>query len=161
WDFPTGTLAGREVAAYLVSELGGWHVVPPTLRRDGPFGPGMVQAWVDVDAEADPAVDLVAEGDIPQGWLHVLDAVDAADSPGSRVHADVDERRAIALFDVVVNNADRTAGHLLPYGVGRVLGCDHGVCFHVEDKLRTILWGWAGQSLSPAECERLEALRDV
>jgi len=121
WDFPTGTLAGREVAAYLVSAATGWAIVPPTVMRDGPFGLGMCQLWV----EPDPAVDLVR--------------LACSVHPGLR---------RIAVFDAVVNNADRKGGHLLPQADGHIYGCDHGVCFHVEDKLRTLLWGWAGDPLT-------------
>lgn len=159
WDFPTASLAGREVAAYLVSELGGWRVVPPTVLSDGPFGPGMLQAWIDVTG--DIPVDIVPEGEIPAGWLHVLDAYDGQDRPVSLMHADRPDLRTMALFDVVVNNADRKAGHVLPDSTGHVLGCDHGVSFHVEDKLRTVLWGWAGEPLTRPELERLACTRDA
>ncbi len=120
WDFPDGTLAGREVAAYLLSEATGWEIAPPTVMRDGPFGTGMCQLWV----EPDPSVDLV-----------------------SLARSDHVELRRMAVFDAVANNADRKGGHLLPQLDGHIYGCDHGVCFHVEDKLRTLLWGWAGQRL--------------
>ncbi|WP_433224920.1 SCO1664 family protein [Microtetraspora malaysiensis] len=121
WDFPDGTLAAREVAAYEVAAATGWRIVPPTIYRDGPFGAGMVQLWID----ADPAVDLLA---LIRGR-----------TPGLR---------RMALFDVVVNNADRKGGHLLPLGDGHIYGVDHGVCFSVEDKLRTVLWQWRGKPLS-------------
>jgi hypothetical protein len=131
WDFPDGTLAGREVAAFEVSAATGWDIVPPTVHRDGPLGPGMVQLWI---AEEE-AVDLVAL--IRRRDLAAL--------------------RRIAVFDAVVNNADRKGGHLLPHGE-HVYGVDHGVCFHAENKLRTVLWQWAGKRL-PAEAT--EALADV
>ena len=111
WDFPSGTLAAREVAAYEVSELAGWHVVPVTVLVDGPFGTGMLQQWVDVDG--DEVVDVVPEGDVPAGWRHVLDAYDGTEQPVSLVHADVQGLRDMAVFDAVVNNADRKAGHVL------------------------------------------------
>jgi len=150
WDFPTGTLAGREVAAYEVSQQAGWDVVPVTVLAIGPFGPGMVQEWVDtVDTEL---VDLVPEGRVPSGWLHVLDAWDADERPVSLVHADLPGLRRMTVFDAATNNADRKAGHLLP-AAGTVRGCDHGLSFHVEDKLRTVLWGWAGQPLDDADLE--------
>lgn len=120
WDFPDGTLAGREVAAYLVSEATGWGVVPPTVLRTGPFGPGMCQLWIDVDEQ--------------------VDLVELARSE----HIDL---RRMAVYDAVVNNADRKGGHLLPTASGRVHGVDHGVCFSVEDKLRTLLWQWRGRPL--------------
>ena len=127
WDFPDGTLAAREVAAYVVSAATGWDIVPPTVMRDGPFGPGMCQLWIDVDEE----VDL--------GWLARSD------------HPDL---RRMAVLDVVLNNADRKGGHLLPTADGRVFGVDHGVCFAVEDKLRTVLWRWRGEPLADEAIER-------
>jgi hypothetical protein len=132
WDFPDGTLAGREVAAYVISEQMGWGVVPPTVHRDGPFGPGMVQLWIDHDTD----IDLLAlsRGD------------DAA-------------VRRMAVFDAVVNNADRKIGHLLPTTSGHVYGCDHGVCFSDEYKLRTVLWQWRGKDLTDEAVEGLQRLR--
>jgi len=159
WDFPSGTLAGREVAAYEISELAGWHVVPVTALVDGPFGRGMVQQWIDVGDE--DLVDLVPEGEVPEGWRHVLDAYDGADQPVSLVHADVRGLRDLAVFDAVVNNADRKAGHVLATPDGRVRGCDHGLTFHVEDKLRTVLWGWAGDPLTEADTAGLHRLDQV
>jgi hypothetical protein len=133
WDFPDGTLAGREVAAYLVSEATGWDVVPPTVMRDGPLGTGMCQLWVDVDE----SLDLVA-----------------------LLHTDDPALRRIAVFDAVVNNADRKGGHLLPVPGGHVFGVDHGVCFSTDDKLRTILWQWRGSRLPATMLATLESLRD-
>ena len=143
WDFPVGTLADREVAAYLVSRALGWEVVPPTWLRDGPHGPGMVQLWMEPDAD-DEAVTLVAEGSVPRGWKHVFDGVDGRDAPVSLVHEDSEPLRRMAVFDVVVNNADRKGGHVLAMADGHRYGVDHGVTFHVEHKLRTVLWGWLG-----------------
>jgi len=128
WDFPDGTLSAREVAAYRVSEMTGWEVVPPTVMRDGPWGPGMCQLWVGVDEQCDLVALLRSE----------------------------DERLArMALFDAVVNNADRKGGHVLPTPDGHLYGVDHGVCFAVPDKLRTLLWGWAGRPLPPESIEVL------
>ncbi|HVQ22342.1 MAG TPA: SCO1664 family protein [Candidatus Saccharimonadia bacterium] len=133
WDFPDGTLAHREVAAYLVSEAARWTVVPVTVfRDDGPFGAGMAQQWIDVDE----SYDLVAA-----------------------LRSGTPALRRIALFDAVVNNTDRKGGHLLPLPDGRLLGVDHGVCFSVEPKLRTILWGWRGTPLSDDEIAELRQLR--
>lgn len=157
WDFPDGTLALRERAAYLVSEAIGWSVVPPTVLRDGPLGPGMVQLWVDPDAMTD-AVDIVPQGEVPGGYLPVLDAHDAADRPVTLVHEDTPALRRMAVFDAVVNNTDRKGGHVLSLADGRRLGVDHGVCFHVDDKLRTVLWGWAGEPLSEEELAGLDRL---
>jgi uncharacterized repeat protein (TIGR03843 family) len=134
WDFPTGTLAGREVAAYVVSRTAGWNIVPPTVMRDGPFGPGMVQLWIDLD----PDVDLVAlsrRGD----------------------HAGL---REMAVFDAAINNADRKIGHLLPVADGHLYGCDHGVCFAEDYKLRTVLWQWRGKTLPRRSVEALRRLAD-
>ena len=132
WDFPDGTLAEREVAAYTVSAASGWNVVPPTVLREGPFGPGMVQLWIDVD----PGTDVRA-----------------------LVRRDADQLRAVAVLDAVINNADRKGGHLLPTPAGHVYGVDHGVCFNSDEKLRTILWGWAGEPLAEAEVDVLIRLR--
>ncbi|MGW6227274.1 SCO1664 family protein [Cellulosimicrobium cellulans] len=151
WDFPDGTLAGREVAAYLVSEALGWGVVPRTWLRDGPLGPGMVQLWQDVDAAQSP-VDVVPTDEVPaDGVRTVLEGVDEDERPVSVVHEDSPSLRRMAVFDAVVNNADRKGGHVLPLPDGRRLGVDHGVTFHVEPKLRTVLWGWLGERLDDEE----------
>ena len=134
WDFPDGTLAGREVAAYAVSRAAGWDVVPPTVLRDGPFGPGMCQLWIDTD----PEVDVIAL---------------------SR-RADHAALRQMAVFDAVVNNADRKIGHLLPDRAGHLYGCDHGVCFAEEYKLRTVLWQWRGRKLPERAVRALRTLQE-
>ncbi len=160
WDFPLGTLAGREVAAYAVSEALGWDVVPPTvLRGDGPAGVGMLQAWREPDPGQDP-VDIVPGGTVPEGYLHVLDAYDATDQPVTLVHEDSEELLRMAVFDVVVNNADRKGGHVLAMPDGRRFGVDHGIAFHTEDKLRTVLWGWAGEPLDDRLAADLRRLLD-
>jgi uncharacterized repeat protein (TIGR03843 family) len=133
WDFPPGTLAAREVAAYAVSRAGGWNIVPPTVMREGPFGRGMCQLWVDAD-----------------------DGTDLVQLARSRSNARL---RDMAVFDAVVNNADRKIGHLLPVGDGRLYGCDHGVCFGEEYKLRTVLWQWRGQRLPDRAVTALTRLR--
>lgn len=133
WDFPDGTLAEREVAAFEISVALGWPIVPPTVLRGGPLGRGMVQLWVDVDESVEITRFM-------------------------RRH-DLERLRQIAIFDAVINNADRKGGHLLPLTDGRVYGVDHGVSFHVEDKLRTVLWQWAGDRIPPGTCEELAALR--
>ena len=132
WDFPAGTLAGREVAAYLVSRSARWDVVPPTVMREGPFGPGMCQLWIDHDT----SVDRIALSR-------------RADHPGLR---------DMAVFDAVVNNADRKIGHLLPMADGHLYGCDHGVCFAEDYKLRTVLWQWRGKGLPRRSVEALRRL---
>jgi uncharacterized repeat protein (TIGR03843 family) len=159
WDFPEGSLAAREVAAFVVSEALGWEVVPLTVERDGPLGPGMVQLWCDTD-EAQHPVDVVPEGRIPEGYLRVLDAVDGDGHPVSLVHENIAQLRRMALFDAVVNNADRKGGHVLAMADGHRFGVDHGVCFHVTPKLRTVLWGWATLRLSDEEHAVLAGLLD-
>lgn len=131
WDFPDGTLANREYAAYLISEAMQLNCVPPTLLREGPFGFGMVQLWIDIDEDVDLA-ELYRQ-----------------DLPGLR---------NLALFDVVINNTDRKIGHLLPTPEGHIYGCDHGVTFHSEDKLRTVLWQWEQFGLLDSEIDMLKVL---
>lgn len=150
WDFPDGTLADRERAAYLVSEAFGWNVVPETWLRDGPHGRGMVQRWQEPDEEQ-VAVTLVPEGEVPAGWKHVFDGLDGHDRPISLIHEDSAPLRRMAVFDVVVNNADRKGGHVLEMTDGHRYGVDHGVTFHTDHKLRTVLWGWLGERLDPDE----------
>jgi uncharacterized repeat protein (TIGR03843 family) len=133
WDFPDGTLAEREVAAYEVAVAMGWPIVPPTVLREGPAGPGMVQLWVDTD-----------------------ESIDIARFMRRR---DVERLRQVAVLDAVINNADRKGGHLLPTVGGHLYAVDHGVSFHVEDKLRTVLWQWAGARLPTAMCEALTGVR--
>ena len=134
WDFPDGTLAGRELAAFAVSQQAGWDLVPPTVYRDGPYGPGMCQLWIDADTSID-LVALARRGD-HQGL------------------------REMAVFDAVINNADRKIGHLLPVPDGRLYGCDHGVCFGVEYKLRTVLWQWRGRPIPNRAIAALSRLQD-
>ena len=134
-DFPDGTLARREVAAWHVSEASGWGVVPPTVLRDGPYGEGMLQSVV----EADPAVDVVA-----------------------MVVEDDPRLRRMAVLDAVMNNTDRKGGHILAIDGGRhVHGVDHGVCFSPVPKLRTVLWGWRGQPFMADELDGLHRVRDA
>ncbi len=157
WDFPDGTLAGREVAAYLLSEATGWAIVPPTVLREGPFGPGMVQLWVERDEEVS-LIDVVPAGSLGPGWLRVVDASGFGGESVTLTHRDDPDLRRMAVFDVVANNADRKGGHVLPVPGGGVRGVDHGLCFNVADKLRTVLWGWAGQPVEGEECAVLERL---
>ena len=160
WDFPDGTLADREVAAYAVSQAIGWNVVPPTWLREGPHGPGMVQLWQEPDA-AQEAVTLVREGELPPGYLHVFDGVDGRDRAVSLVHEDTPALRRMAVFDIVVNNADRKGGHVLEMTDGHRYGVDHGVTFHTDHKLRTVLWGWLGQPLTEEEVVGVRRLREA
>jgi uncharacterized repeat protein (TIGR03843 family) len=159
WDFPDGTLAEREEAAYLVSEATGWDVVPLTFRRDGPHGPGMVQLWQEPDPVQE-AVTLVPEDRVPDGWRHVFDGLDDRDRLVSLIHEDTVALRRMAVFDAVVNNADRKGGHVLAMTGGHRYGVDHGLTFHVEHKLRTVLWGWAGELLSDEDRACLERVGD-
>ena len=124
WDFPDGTLADREYVAFLLSDRTGMDLVPPTILREGPAGLGMVQRWIDVDE----SIEL-----------------------GSYFAQDRQELRRLALFDAIINNTDRKIGHLLPDQTGHLFACDHGVTFHTEDKLRTVLWQWAGDALTEEE----------
>jgi uncharacterized repeat protein (TIGR03843 family) len=158
WDFPHGTLADRERAAYLLSEASGWNVVPETWLRDGPHGRGMVQRWQEPDPEQ-VAVTLVAEGEVPEGWRHVFDGVDGQDRPISLIHEDSDALRRMAVFDVLANNADRKGGHVLEMTDGHRYGVDHGVALHADHKLRTVLWGWMGEPLTAAELAGVERVR--
>lgn len=157
WDFPDGTLAGREVAAYLLSEALGWDVVPRTWLGEGPHGLGMVQFWREPVPDAE-AVDLVPVGADLDGRLAVLEGLDGRERPVSLVHEDSAALRRMALFDVVANNADRKGGHVLAMPDGHRYGVDHGLTFHEEPKLRTVLWGWAGQAVLPEERADLEGL---
>jgi uncharacterized repeat protein (TIGR03843 family) len=159
WDFPDGTLAEREEAAYLVSEATGWDVVPLTWRRDGPHGPGMVQLWQEPDPVQE-AVTLVPEERVPDGWRHVFDGLDDRDRLVSLIHEDTLELRRMAVFDAVVNNADRKGGHVLAMNGGHRYGVDHGLTFHVEHKLRTVLWGWAGELLTDEDRTCLQQVSD-
>ena len=134
WDFSEGSLAYREYAAYLVSDRIGFNLVPLTILRDGPYGEGMAQEWITIDESIDLGVFF------------------STDHPSLRL---------MALFDAIVNNTDRKIGHLLPISADEVLGCDHGVTFHEEDKLRTVLWQWADQPISIEEIAQLTALESA
>ena len=134
WDFPRGTLCHREVAAYEVSATLGWNIVPETVLRDGPAGIGMMQRFVEHDPE--------------QHYFTLL-----AD------HADAFRRMAV--FDIVINNTDRKGGHCLrALDDGHVFGIDHGVSFHTQWKLRTVIWDFAGESIPPGVCADLHTLLD-
>ena len=134
WDFPDGNLAGREVSAYLLSEELGLHLVPYTILREGPFGPGMVQEWIEIDEE--------------------LDIVEIAQSTHPAI-------RAMALFDAIINNTDRKYGHILPKSNEEIFGCDHGVTFHEDPKLRTVLWQFTNEKFTQAERKIIEKAIEV
>ena len=131
WDFPDGNLASREVAAFYISEVGEFNVVPKTVLREGPFGIGAIQQWIDTSEAAD--VIAIAQSDDPQ-------------------------IRNLALFDIVINNADRKFGHILITPDEQIFGCDHGVSLHEENKLRTVIWQFAEQKLTSEEIAKLKDL---
>ncbi|MFG3322964.1 SCO1664 family protein [Streptomyces sp. NPDC048171] len=160
WDFPDGTLAQREVAAYEVSEATGWGLVPPTVLREGPYGEGMVQLWIEAVPETE-LLALVDEEDPGPGWKGIALAEVGEGRTALLVHADDERLRRLAVLDAVINNADRKGGHLLPADGERLYGIDHGVTFHVENKLRTLLWGWAGDPLTGEALAALDALREA
>ncbi|MFD7786230.1 SCO1664 family protein [Streptomyces nojiriensis] len=166
WDFPDGNLARREVAAYLISEATGWGLVPATVLRDGPYGEGMVQRWIDAeqpdeDAPLGALLGLVDGEEAGEGWKAVALAEVGEGRTALLVHADDPRLRRLAVLDAVINNGDRKGGHLLPAPDGRLYGIDHGVTFHAEDKLRTLLWGWAGEPLTGEAREVLASLADA
>ncbi|MCD7441902.1 SCO1664 family protein [Streptomyces lincolnensis] len=159
WDFPDGTLAQREVAAYEVSEATGWGLVPPTVLRDGPYGEGMCQLWI----EGVPGADLLAlvDDEEPEpGWKAIGFAEVGEGKTALLVHADDERLRRLAVLDAVINNADRKGGHLLPAAENRLYGIDHGVTFNTENKLRTLLWGWAGEPLTDEAVAVLKGLQE-
>ncbi|MET9402290.1 SCO1664 family protein [Kitasatospora sp. NPDC002965] len=160
WDFPDGTLAGREIAAYEVSAATGWALIPPTVLREGPHGPGMVQLWVEPDPDAEPLLALQDPRGAEAGWLPIVRAEVGGGRTALLVHPDDERLRRLAVLDAVLNNADRKGGHLIPAADGRIYGIDHGVTFNTEGKLRTLLWGWAGQPLPAESAEVLAGLAE-
>ena len=134
WDFQDGNLAFREYCAFLVSDLAGFNIVPATILRDGPFGLGMVQQWIEIDR----TVDVVEFGQSEDRQL-----------------------RKLALFDSIINNTDRKYGHLLIDSDKKLFGCDHGVSFHSQNKLRTVIWQFAGEKFTTEEMALLERTREV
>ncbi|WP_430625751.1 SCO1664 family protein [Streptomyces sp. NBC_01264] len=159
WDFPDGNLAQREVAAYLISEATGWGLVPPTVLRDGPYGEGMVQQWIETGESPEAELLALVDGEeAGEGWKPVAFAEVGEGRTALLVHADDERLRRMSVLDAVINNGDRKGGHLLPAPDGRVYGIDHGVTFHTEDKLRTLLWGWAGEPLTGEATSVLTAL---
>jgi len=135
WDFPEGTLAAREVAAYTISDAGGWGVVPPTvLRTDAPMGEGSLQEFIEHD---------------PNRHYFVLAEERLQDFP------------SLAAFDIVINNADRKGGHVIEDATGKLWAVDHGLSFNTEDKLRTVIWEFSGDPLDGAVIAQLTALKDM
>lgn len=134
WDFPAASLARREVAAYLISEALGWHFVPPTIYRgEAPIGPGSLQLFIDHDPE-----------------YHYFNLNEA----------DRQRLRPVALFDLLINNADRKGSHILFDSQAQMWLIDHGICFHADNKLRTVIWDFAGEQIPEALCADLKALRE-
>jgi len=159
WDFPGGTLGRREVATAIVDDALGWGVVPATVWRDmGPLGPGSVQAWVEADEDR-PPVDVIESTSVPDGWIVVAEGEGARGDHVCLVHEDTADLRRVAALDVIVNNADRKGGHVLRDRSGALAGIDHGLTFHAEDKLRTVLWGWSGTEFAPDVRDDLLGLR--
>lgn len=134
WDFPDGTLYKRETAAYVVSEALGWGFVPPTVAREGDEGPGSVQFYVDVEAES-----------------HYFNMPEE----------EKDKLKPLVAFDIIANNADRKGGHILRDSQGEVWGIDHGLCFHTDPKLRTVVWDFAGQPIPEALLASMSNFRDL
>jgi uncharacterized repeat protein (TIGR03843 family) len=135
WDFPDG-LYRREIAAYELSEALGWNFVPPTVGvTDGPLGDGSLQLFVDADFE--------------QHYFTLLEE--------EQHHRAL---KRMALFDVLANNADRKGGHCLIDASGRIWGIDHGLCFHVQPKLRTVIWDFAGEEIDDEDAEGISRLID-
>lgn len=199
WDFPTGCLAHRERASFLLDQAAGFGVVPPTVLHDGPLGPGSVQFWVtDPDAllageENDPSDDLVELGDLDDSdagddsdtgddgdgqtartlfvlappaelrppWLPVFTGELSDGREVVLAHADSAELRSVAVLDAVLNNSDRKGSHLLRSPQGHLWGIDQGLCLHEQPKLRTVLWGWAGEPLPPADRDRIHRLAEA
>jgi uncharacterized repeat protein (TIGR03843 family) len=131
WDFPAASLARREAAAYVVSEALGWQLVPPTVyRKHAPIGPGSLQLYVEHDPE--------------QHYFNLS-------------QADRQRLRPVVLFDLLINNADRKGSHLLFDEHHHLWLIDHGICFHAEDKLRTVIWDFAGETIPERLCADVQA----
>jgi uncharacterized repeat protein (TIGR03843 family) len=146
WDFPGAVLAGREVLAAELSRCFGWTIIPETVWRDeGPAGPGMCQEWVAGGDE--PPIGLFPVGEVPSGWHEVAEGHGRYGLPVVLAHGDEPDLQRMVVLDAILNNGDRKGGHLLRRPSGAVVGVDHGVSFHAEPHLRTVLWGWAGEPM--------------
>lgn len=160
WDFPHGTLAYREVAAYLTAQVFGGDVVPHTFLRDGPLGEGMVQLWQEQDPDQ-AAVNLLPVDLVPAtGWKQVLEGRDENGAIVALVHEDSPELRRMAVLDIIINNADRKGDHILAMPDGHRHGVDHGLTFHADHKLRTVLWGWLGEDLTTEELDGVDRVSE-
>lgn len=161
WDFPDGSLAAREVAASRIDTLGGFDLVPETVLREGPAGLGSVQRWIgELSAPAVTPIAVTTPEEVPPGNIVVLAGEDEGGAPLLVSHPDDPRLRSMAVLDAVLNNSDRKGGHVLAHG-DRLWGIDHGVSLHVDPKLRTVLWGWAGDPLAPEDSARLTRLRSA
>jgi uncharacterized repeat protein (TIGR03843 family) len=170
WDFARGTLHRREVATFLLDEALGFGLVPETVLREGPFGAGSVQRWVGPlpGEPVEPGagvVDVVGTGDLDDGgprhgWKVVVEAYDERGREVVLCHADDARLAAMAVLDALANNADRKGGHVLDAGEGRIAGVDHGLTFHTERKLRTVLWGWSGDPVPEALLTAVERVHE-
>ncbi|WP_159087487.1 SCO1664 family protein [Tessaracoccus timonensis] len=158
WDFPDGPLGRREVAAYALSEHLGLGLVPETVWGEGELGEGSLQRFI--DGELTETVDVIPVDELTDAWLPIAAGEDGQGGQVVLVHRDDERLRQMALFDVLCNNSDRKAGHLIE-SKGRILGVDHGVTFHVDDKLRTVLWGFAGSPLTKAELTVAAAVQAI
>jgi uncharacterized repeat protein (TIGR03843 family) len=157
WDFPGAVLGRREVLTARVAACFGWRTLIPTTvwRDDGPLGPGMCQEWVDAAPEG-PPVGLFRVGSVPEGWRTVAEGTSAGDRVQLAHEQSADLQRVVVL-DAVANNADRKGGHVLRRVDGSLAAIDHGVTWHPEAKLRTVLWGWAGEPVPDWLLDELEA----
>jgi uncharacterized repeat protein (TIGR03843 family) len=144
WDFPNGTLHKRERAAFVMSEILVWNLVPKTQLSEGPYGVGSLQNWLEAQVTV---VDIFPPGEVPDKWLTVITGLDENGDEVTLAHANEPRLKQIAVFDALINNADRKAGHILTDQDGNLFGIDHGLTFHDEDKLRTVLWGWINEPI--------------
>lgn len=161
WDFTSGTLSRREVLTRSVDRVLGWNLTPPTVWRDvGPYGPGMCQEWIDDDPEHS-AVDVCAPAEVPAGWRIVIEGQTYDGTDVLLVHEDSAGLRRMAVFDLLINNADRKGGHILRTADGQLRGIDHGLTFHDEPKVRTVLWGWSGEKISDDICVAMQGLQSA
>lgn len=159
WDFPHGHLAWREMAAYEIAVSVGLAAIPPTIVREGPWGPGSLQQWVGQPERTDlePLVVLGPRSQVPPGWLEVLSGTDPTGRDVVLAHSSDPQVADLALLDIILNNTDRKGNHVVR-ARDHVWGFDHGVTLGAEPKLRTVLWGWAGQRLPDRHLDLLDAL---
>jgi len=144
WDFPNGTLYLRERAMFVLADLIGWDIVPQTQIGHGPLGIGSFQNWLDAEVSE---VDIFDPQEIPTNWITVTSGVNEYGSKVTLAHSPSTDLQKIVLLDTLANNADRKAGHLLTDAKNKTWAIDHGVTFNAEPKLRTVLWGWLGESI--------------